>query len=532
MERRTDPNDFKEYTFNEFCQFYGPQEGRNVWDKAQQKSHTYYVGMRVRALTKLAGDRDQVVNQGDVGSVTALPGPGSSVERGAVAEVLIRGVRFDAQPGMIEPCGNNNSNNFRNSSSDRPRNDRNNRNDRNERGNDRGGRMNDRNNNRMNDRNNNRGQSGPRGGEERRTPLGDNQSYTRSEFLDYYGQQKGAGLWNKSAPSGGKGQRNNSRPQKEERRADPSEKSGRTYTKNDFLDLYGPKKGISMWKKAGKEGGAKEEKRADPNEKNSKKTYTRAEFLKCYGDKAGAAIWKKAGKAAGAPEKEERRRDPNEPKSKKTYTKKEFIDLYGAKKGAAICCTAPRRELPSGRRLLQLRRRRSAVTLTSQRARRPTPRRNSLTCTAPRRELPSGRRLLQLRRRRSAVTLTSQRARRPTPRRNSLTSTEPRRELPSGRRPKNLVTRRTRRTERRSNRRRLSTLSTSQVVALVGEESRTPSSQLMPMVLLRRLVSKTMSELLRSTERESAKDQSTRRLRHARTLSQSQLLKLEETQLK
>ena len=114
MERRRDPNDFKMYTYDEFCLFYGQKQGEKLWKKASSPTHQYRVGMKVRALTKLAGDRDQVVNQGDIGTVTALPGPGSVVEHGAVAEVLIRGVRFDAQPAMIEPADRINKNNHHN----------------------------------------------------------------------------------------------------------------------------------------------------------------------------------------------------------------------------------------------------------------------------------------------------------------------------------------------------------------------------------------------------------------------------------
>ena len=62
----------------------------------------YWVGQRVRALLRLEGENGQRVFKGSLGTVTSVPGPGSDIGPGAVAEVLINGVRFDAEPNMIE----------------------------------------------------------------------------------------------------------------------------------------------------------------------------------------------------------------------------------------------------------------------------------------------------------------------------------------------------------------------------------------------------------------------------------------------
>ena len=100
MYRRTNPfaEDDGKYTRQQFIDFYGPAKGAQAWEGV-----VYKVGMRVRALVKLEGERGQFVFKGNKGEVLALPGRNSNIDAGAVAEVLINGVRFDAQPHMIEP---------------------------------------------------------------------------------------------------------------------------------------------------------------------------------------------------------------------------------------------------------------------------------------------------------------------------------------------------------------------------------------------------------------------------------------------
>ena len=123
-----------------------------------------------------------------------------------------------------------------------------------------------------------------------------------------------------------------------ERRSDPNEpESKQTYTKKEFIEEYGKKKGLAAWKAAAPNndpktdgapkkrpagGAVPTERRRDPNEPESKKTYTRAEFIREYGENRGAALWRQAGDAAPRNESgPERRCDPNEPESKKMYTK-------------------------------------------------------------------------------------------------------------------------------------------------------------------------------------------------------------------
>lgn len=78
------------------------------------------------------------------------------------------------------------------------------------------------------------------------------------------------------------------------RRRDPTDPgSKKTYTRAQFIEFYGKQRGASLWGKAGT-GGGSEERRRDPTAPKSKKTYTRAEFNKFYGAAQGAKMWKKA----------------------------------------------------------------------------------------------------------------------------------------------------------------------------------------------------------------------------------------------
>ena len=213
-ERRLDPvsRDGSQYTYNEFINYYGREKGLSLWEKAGRRSqHEYSRGMKVRALTKLKGDNGQIVNAGDIGYVTELPGPYSNIDDGAVAEVLIEGVRFDAQPDMIEPASRRPNNHTQQGSRPAPRGDR----------------------------------------EERRSDPSEPKSkktYSKQEFVDCYGPKKANQLWRQSAPQG---REERKEERKEEYRSDPGEpKSKKKYTKQEFIALYGPAKGNSQWKKA------------------------------------------------------------------------------------------------------------------------------------------------------------------------------------------------------------------------------------------------------------------------------------------
>eukprot|EP00754_Rhynchopus_humris_P025658 Rhum_TRINITY_DN14956_c0_g4::Rhum_TRINITY_DN14956_c0_g4_i2::g.129542::m.129542 len=246
----------------------------------------YHVGMKVRALVKLEGEqRGQVVFQGDVGEVTALPGRNSNIDAGAVAEVLINGVRFDAQPGMIEPAQ----------------------------------------------------KAGGGGGAPAANYRGDRPAYNNDRAARP--AQNFGNDYNRGAP-------------RDERRRDPNDPAGTMYTFKEFEQYYGRDAG-AIWTRAGRVGGAPRapradaDRRRDPNEPKSRKTYTRAEFIQEYGEKKGAALWRQAGDAAPRAESgPERRRDPNEPKSKKTYTKAEFLAEYGEKKGQKVWKDAAPKDAP------------------------------------------------------------------------------------------------------------------------------------------------------------------------------------------
>eukprot|EP01059_Diplonema_ambulator_P022203 TRINITY_DN3721_c1_g1_i1.p2 TRINITY_DN3721_c1_g1~~TRINITY_DN3721_c1_g1_i1.p2 ORF type:complete len:448 (+),score=178.40 TRINITY_DN3721_c1_g1_i1:41-1345(+) len=276
QERRRDPwsGSTAAYTYDEFIGFYGPDEGHRAWNQARPRSK-YYVGQLVVAITSLKGEEGQTVNKGDIGKVTAVPGPGVNIDPGAVAEVLINRVRFDAKPDMIEPAQEKQGGKPAAHQQKPPRLER--RYDPNDRGH--------------------------------------KKAYTHQEFIDEYGKKKGETMWAKA----GEG--------RVEKRPDPKEPGSNTkYTKKEFFDFYGEKEGQALWKKAGGERKAKDdEKRSDPTEKGGKK-YTKKEFVEHYGATKGKRLWDEA---------VEKRADPNESNGKK-YSKKEFVKLYGEKKGNAM----------------------------------------------------------------------------------------------------------------------------------------------------------------------------------------------------
>eukprot|EP01065_Artemidia_motanka_P045109 TRINITY_DN6551_c0_g4_i1.p1 TRINITY_DN6551_c0_g4~~TRINITY_DN6551_c0_g4_i1.p1 ORF type:complete len:1060 (+),score=310.50 TRINITY_DN6551_c0_g4_i1:193-3372(+) len=212
----------------------------------------FYVGQKVRAKGRLKGDQGQVVERDAVGEVTAIPGPGRRLIAGAVAEVRISGVTFDASDQMIEALGGT------------------------------------------------RGAGSPRGrrhgGEERRAdptvPPGHadfGKTYTQRQFGEFYGDAA-ADLWRTAGAADA------------ERRPDPTVEPGqpgygKKYSREQFESYYGGAAG-KMWRSAAA-GPQQEERRADPTvldgEKGSGKTYTKRQFVSFYGAEAGARLWKVAG---------------------------------------------------------------------------------------------------------------------------------------------------------------------------------------------------------------------------------------------
>eukprot|EP01062_Namystynia_karyoxenos_P065984 TRINITY_DN60006_c0_g1_i1.p2 TRINITY_DN60006_c0_g1~~TRINITY_DN60006_c0_g1_i1.p2 ORF type:complete len:473 (+),score=131.75 TRINITY_DN60006_c0_g1_i1:80-1420(+) len=102
-----------------------------------------------------------------------------------------------------------------------------------------------------------------------------------------------------------------------ERRPDPTTPdSAKTYTKDQFVKFYGVQQGNKMWKKGGRllgqqaEEASTAELRFDPTWPNSRKQYTKQQFIEFYGPKRGNKMWKEAGRRAeeddgGADDEEE-----------------------------------------------------------------------------------------------------------------------------------------------------------------------------------------------------------------------------------
>eukprot|EP01062_Namystynia_karyoxenos_P032474 TRINITY_DN23966_c0_g1_i1.p1 TRINITY_DN23966_c0_g1~~TRINITY_DN23966_c0_g1_i1.p1 ORF type:complete len:400 (+),score=146.74 TRINITY_DN23966_c0_g1_i1:92-1201(+) len=234
-ERRADPTDprsHRSYTRAEFIQFYGPVRGARIWDRAAggggggRGYRGYQKGMKVRATGRLTGDRGQVVNAGDVGIVTGVPGqPGVRLERGAVCEVKINGVTFDAFPDMIELLGAPRQFSPRRAPARAPR-----------------------------QQASPRRAAGGGGGRGERRPdptvkrgqPGAGKTYTYAQFLDFYGPTFGPKVWKKAAGGGAPA----------ERRPDPTvlkkdKGYGKTYTKAQFEQFYG-RDANKLWAAAGK----------------------------------------------------------------------------------------------------------------------------------------------------------------------------------------------------------------------------------------------------------------------------------------
>eukprot|EP01062_Namystynia_karyoxenos_P059912 TRINITY_DN5132_c1_g1_i5.p1 TRINITY_DN5132_c1_g1~~TRINITY_DN5132_c1_g1_i5.p1 ORF type:complete len:588 (+),score=138.13 TRINITY_DN5132_c1_g1_i5:99-1766(+) len=211
---------------------WGGPVGRPAAGSWEVEVRHYRVGQIVEATGRLATDGGRVVERGMRGVVTSVPGGRVPLEPGAVAEVCINGVTFDAQPDMIRPLP------------ERPR-----------------------------------GPPPPPGPSSQRvirrpdpSNPGDPTQYTREEFELYYGSN-GLKMWKKAGvalkrvlgplphlverqvaaerkeqkqPSA-KQQRVKGRP---EVRKDPSQPGDACYTKDEFLEYYGEKLGEAMWKKA------------------------------------------------------------------------------------------------------------------------------------------------------------------------------------------------------------------------------------------------------------------------------------------
>eukprot|EP01062_Namystynia_karyoxenos_P051707 TRINITY_DN4074_c0_g1_i1.p1 TRINITY_DN4074_c0_g1~~TRINITY_DN4074_c0_g1_i1.p1 ORF type:complete len:1258 (+),score=313.99 TRINITY_DN4074_c0_g1_i1:89-3775(+) len=359
----------------------------------------YVVGQRIRARGRLTGDRGQIIERGAPGRVTAVPGPGVRLLSGAVAEVEIQGVTFDALPQMIEPGDGPPPLKRAGGSPGRGRRD---------------------------------------GGQRRRDPTmlpdepGAAQAYSLAEFLEFYGEEKGHALWReagrmergaprpasasrsprrasppraspprasppRSSPRspaadvperrsrgnrGGRARRKKAAAASprggggdEERRPDPTCEAGtraarKTYTRAQFQEFYG-QSWKKVWKIAGRQtqgeegggrrrrgkrgggrgagggedGSGEEECRPDvtcqPGTRAARKTYTRAQFDELYGPEIGKKMWKKGKSAAGGGEAEvERRRDPTVAPGEKGHTRafshEAFLHFYGAKDGERL----------------------------------------------------------------------------------------------------------------------------------------------------------------------------------------------------
>lgn len=315
----------------------------------------WYVGQKIRAVGRLVGDRGQVVKAGATGLVTNVPGPKVRMDRGAECEVRISGIVFDAFPGMIlaadapsgrSAVGNERGNERRSDptlkagapGSDRkythkqflefygPA---------------RGVKLWEK-----------AGGAGGRSGgaDKRQDPTVKRNDkdfgrvYSREQFDKFYGPKDGSRFWSQAGRAGGaRGGAGG-----EEKRADPTvpagKGAGKTYTREQFLKFYGPKDGPKVWKKAATGAGGRggEDRRKDPTVKKGEKlfgkTYTFAQFEQFYGPKDAAKLWKKSGGSAPAKAAPaaERRTDPTDKGSKKTYTKEQFAKFYGAKDAAKL----------------------------------------------------------------------------------------------------------------------------------------------------------------------------------------------------
>jgi len=174
-------------------------------------------------------------------------------------------------------------------------------------------------------------------------------TYTKEQFDKFYGAKDAKALWKKAGKAAAKAApakkaKDGKKAKKEavEKRADPTVQKGqkgfgKTYTKDQFVDFYGAKAAAKLWKKSApapakkakdgkKEKKAKEvEKRPDPtfkpDQKGAKKTYTKEEFVAFYGKEAANKLWKEAAKLV--PKKKEKDGKKKKDDKKKDGKKKE-----------------------------------------------------------------------------------------------------------------------------------------------------------------------------------------------------------------
>lgn len=148
----------------------------------------------------------------------------------------------------------------------------------------------------------------PRAKAEKRLDRETGEKYTEAEFIEYYGNKKGLKIWEaagraaEKAPTTASGKKSAG---KAEKRLDRD--TGVKYTEEEFLEFYGNKKGAKIWAAAGRaaepaaasgsgtKAKGKAEKRLD---RDTGKKITEAAFIELYGEKKGAKIWAAAGRAA------------------------------------------------------------------------------------------------------------------------------------------------------------------------------------------------------------------------------------------
>jgi len=200
-----------------------------------------------------------------------------------------------------------------------------------------------------------------KGKREKRLDRDTGAKYTEEEFLEFYGKKKGSKIWEAAGRAAEPpATATKAEGKKGEKRTDRND--GKKYTEKQFLETYGETKGAKIWAAAGRQEeaaaaadsstkakGKKGEKRTD---RTDGKKYTEKQFLETYGEKKGAKVWAAAGRqeeAAAAADsstkakgkKGEKRTDRNDGKK---HTEKEFLATYGEKKGAKIWEAAGRQE--------------------------------------------------------------------------------------------------------------------------------------------------------------------------------------------
>jgi len=148
----------------------------------------------------------------------------------------------------------------------------------------------------------------PRAKVEKRLDRETGVKYTEEEFLEFYGNKKGAKIWAaagraaESASTTGSAAKSKG---KAEKRLDRD--TGVKYTEEEFLEFYGNKKGSKIWEAAGRAAepasasgsGSKKKGKAEKRlDRDTDKKHTEEEFIELYGTKKGSKIWAAAGRAA------------------------------------------------------------------------------------------------------------------------------------------------------------------------------------------------------------------------------------------